>query len=309
MARTAVVLGDVILDVRATLDTDFAGAISNSAAEFGDISLALAGTGPGMARALVRHFDDVRLLGALGRDIGSDLLGRLLHDEPFECVLFGKSDTRVGTAVVLRDTRPEPAHGDRIAVVSRGPNDAITEADILGVRDTFEAADLLCVDGYGLLSEPRRTATLRAMRLASEAGCDVFLDLVPHDLFRHWSLDDCRRLAANATIIGTSGTTLAHLLDVPWPGMKPVDRPTALHVAELATSRIGPKTYLVHFGEGHCTNTIAYRAGAMWTEQTDYPHIPPHEVAGFGDRLNARELSKLVVARMPEDQPHAGQVV
>lgn len=287
-----------MLDVRAFLDDDFESAIARDAASDGEVSVSLAGTGVGMARALAPHADAVYLIGAIGSDPASDLLARLLEVEPFERRVVRK-DGSAGVAVVLRDNDEAAVHGHRLVAAARGSNDQATISDVAAVNELIATADVLVVDAYGLLADPRRAATRHAMAVAREANRHVFLDLVPHDLFRHWTLSQCRALISDATIVATSGATLAHLLGIPWEGMQPLDAPTSRKVAREATLALGRRTYLVHYGPGHCGETLAYDGAVLWIDHTDYPAARPDQLSGFGDRLNARELARLLAIDDP----------
>jgi hypothetical protein len=55
----------------------------------------------------------------------------------------------------------------------------------------------------------------------------------------------------------------------------------------------------VHYGPGHCGETLAFDGDVLWCDHTDYSSVPPDQLAGFGDRLNARELSRLLVSNDP----------
>ena len=64
LGLTAVVLGDIMLDVRAILDDEFTSAIANDAVSESEVTVSLAGTGVGMARALALHLDGAASDGA-----------------------------------------------------------------------------------------------------------------------------------------------------------------------------------------------------------------------------------------------------
>ena len=291
------VLGDVMLDVRANLSGDrFDEAIAGESVAAGQIAVTAAGSGPNLARALGRHFDSVVLLGAVGQDPAARLLVDLLDKEPFASVIT-ETEGRSGTALVLRDAAgPDAPHGQRIVVADRAANDELATADVTRRFDLIREADLACVDGYGLLHEPRRGATRNFMALARDAGTEVFCDLVPHDLHHYATVDQCRQWLADATIVGTSALTLACLFERPMPEKD--DDGAMAGLAELASAVLGVRTLLVRYGYGHCSRSLAYRQdhGALWCEPTAYPDQPADQVAAYGDTLTADELHRLVGA-------------
>jgi sugar/nucleoside kinase (ribokinase family) len=296
-AGSVVVFGDVMVDVRATMTRySYQGAVAREAAVDGRLGLAVAGTGVNMARALTDQFDTVGLVGAYGYDATGDLIGRCLETERFTTWPLRPTGATTGLVIVLRDgARADAPHGDRIVVADRGANDAVAVTDLDALEGLISDADLVCADGYGLLHEPRRTATLHAMRLARAAGHDVFCDLVPHDLDQHFRPEQLEHWLADATIVGTSGTTLARLLGLPVDPTEPLDHDTALLVAAQAGDRLGITTMFVRFGYGHCSWSLAYdrEERLLWCEPTDYPSLPPDQLATFGDTLTAHELRRL----------------
>lgn len=291
----AVVVGDVMLDIRTQLTADdLASALALESMVPGRISLTLAGTGVNMARALVEQFGTVHLIGAVGSDTGGLLARKLLDSEPYLSRVI-EADGGSGMALVLRDApQPGDPHGRRIVVADRGANEALDLSLMAAGEDVLMAAALLCVDAYGLLHEPRRAATTYAMGRAAEVGCVVFCDLVPHDLDRHVTVDQCRSWLADATVVGTSIVTLDRLLGRRDPSSALDDR-QVLDLARRGSESLDVETLLVRYGYGHCSWSLACHRdqGVLWREPTAYPHLDADQLAGFGDHLSAQELRRL----------------
>jgi sugar/nucleoside kinase (ribokinase family) len=104
----------------------------------------------------------------------------------------------------------------RFMVADRGANLGLRMASLPEILNVLpEQVDLLYVSGYSLLDGNQRTAVHALMQDLGGRGALIAVDMVPHDLFDHISLDTFREwtslahavLAEASTVMGFMGLT------------------------------------------------------------------------------------------------------
>ncbi len=237
-------LGDLVLDVVVRL--------AAAPAEGGDTPADIL-LGPGGQAANVAAW--TAELGAPARLVcksGADDAGRLVREglaaRGVEVVGPIEGTTGVVCALVTRD-------GQRSMATSRGASTTLAPADIDPAW--LAGCDQLFVSGYALTSEPARSAALRAVALARDAGAAVSVDLSSWSAIRD----------AGAEHFRTDVTALA-------PDVVFANEEEAGVVGEIA----GPVWVLKHGGEG-CSFDGVERAALPVDEVVD--------TTGAGDALAA----------------------
>ncbi|MGH8574859.1 MAG: carbohydrate kinase family protein, partial [Gammaproteobacteria bacterium] len=259
------------------------------------LDLAVGGTAANFAIAAVEHFAEVHLIGRVGTDPVADLISAGLAAAGVHGHLIRDPACSSGLAAVLRDADPHRQRGTRLMLIS--PNSAnigLTAAEIDPLADVLAGMDALVADGYAMLSEPRRSATLQAMAIVAAAGGQVIFDVVPHDSFRRYDIAELHRLTASATIIIAEVRTLCGFLGaIDQGGYYDLDRAVAALPDLIAA--FGDRTLFLRFGFGNANETLHVEPGRdhqhRHTRYTDTA-----ETVGFGDRLAARELSEYLSA-------------
>ncbi len=168
MSRIAV-LGDLNLDVF----VDEARELRPGAEVRGSVHVAAGGSAGTFARVAASFGASVVFLGAVGRDVGADILERSLVDVGVESRLR-RSEAPSGVVVAMR------RGNERSMICSRGANDDL-DAEWIGAHWP-DAVDHLHVSGYALLAEGPRAAARRAIELAAISGASVSLNPPPANL-------------------------------------------------------------------------------------------------------------------------------
>lgn len=208
------IMGAVHLDVLTDLGArSFDLTMSNQ--DWLDIELETGGIAANLARfAHEVGGVDFCVLAVTGDDTAGQLvLQRLRAEIPgadVRNIVVGSAAT--GVVVLIHHDRPgaeEPARtvlGPRFSAI-----DAVRYSDFRDqLRRSCERPVRLIVDGYTLRLDPADwLADLEAMR---EDGVEVYLELLPHDIWRTFSRGDLTRLVGSCSVVSGSLRTLARIL-------------------------------------------------------------------------------------------------
>lgn len=282
------VMGDVNVEAVSRIDTPFTELTTNRLA-YEKIDLVPGGTGANFALAATSLFDEVMLLGSVGDDLLGQHIEAALCQSGVDVRLLHAAGADTGFAVAIRDGAGTA--GVRLLLVrSTSANTALDPKFVDRHVSMITRADFLVTDGYSMVAEPRRTATLLAMQLAAEAGGAVVFDLVPHDLYRTTTLAMLDCSLANVGILIAEAGTIGTFLGVTRPtGI--IELPHATEVLALASARYQDMAFMLRFGVGNADQSLIARPGRAPVHtytgyrQTDSRH-------GFGDRLAVTELAE-----------------
>lgn len=281
---SVVVLGDINLEISSTTDTAFASLTSDRLC-YQPVRLAPGGTAVNFALAAAGLFDSVTLLGAVGDDLAGEQVERALNESTVDIRLMRAAGMDTGLIVAIRDAAG--TGGVRLLVVrSPNANAALNRVFVEAHAALLAQADLLVTDGYSMLAEPRRSATLEAMRLA---GGTVVFDLVPHHIDAMIGLADLDSWLTDVDVLVVEAGTIGALLGTPRPAGV-IELPHATRVLAKARTRYPNLTFLLRFGTGNSDQSlVAQPDREPLHSYTGYRDTPdPH---GFGDRLTATELA------------------
>jgi sugar/nucleoside kinase (ribokinase family) len=135
----------------------------------GSVRFRLGGSAAATARWVARLGGRAAFCGAVGRDgIGRRLVAALRGDRV--AVHAPRRDGHTATICVLVE-----AGGERSFVSDRGAADALAPTDLRA--PWFRGAAWLHLPAYSLLADPLRSATMRAVDLARQAGAGISVDL------------------------------------------------------------------------------------------------------------------------------------
>lgn len=161
--RTCVVVGDVMMDVSAVIDSDIAYASDTPAT----ISLVPGGAAANTASWMAVEGHEVTLVACVGPDSFGQTLRQALGDAGVRLAVR-EGSLATGTCIVIVDRNRE-----RTMLPDAGANSELTLADI----DPHLTEDAhLHLSGYTLLNPHTREAALTACALARQRGTTISLD-------------------------------------------------------------------------------------------------------------------------------------
>jgi sugar/nucleoside kinase (ribokinase family) len=170
------VLGDLNLDVHAEEPTPTAcGQETRSI-----VRITPGGSAGTFARVAASLGADVVFLGAVGNDVGGDLLERDLVAHGIRPRLARVAEP---TGAVLALHRG----GDRSMICARGANEGLDEHAV--DPTLFAGLDHLHVSGYAFLSESQARAARRALALAQVAGATTSVNAPPASLIEAFGVE------------------------------------------------------------------------------------------------------------------------
>lgn len=163
MARRCILVGDVMMDVTAVIDSDIAYASDTPAR----VTLQPGGVAANTAAWMATAGHAATLVGC----VGSDEFGRSIRQQLVDLgvdVHLQESDRPTGTCVVIVDRRRE-----RTMFPDSGANAALSAGD---VADLITAESHLHVSGYTLLNPATRQVGLDVLAHAGAVGASRSLD-------------------------------------------------------------------------------------------------------------------------------------
>lgn len=284
---SVVVMGDVRIEVRATLpDVRFA-EVSADRLAYAPARAVVGGTAVNMARWAVRYFRRVTVAGRIGDDGFTPAVRRELRRIGARDQLRVEPGAANGVMVMLHDRAPDGGRGARLLVAGPdAPDRRFSPADVQGAARSIRRADALCCDGYASLAEASRTALHAAMETARAAGTLVLFDLVPHDVDARLPIQDALAPLPLADVVISESSTLARLLGRPVPVTADGTRSLVPALDALVPGR---PLWLLRFGPSSLEWVLAHRRGDLTVA---YPsgYREGVERVGFGDRLASAEL-------------------
>lgn len=283
-----IVMGDVRLEVRATLSRLRFTEVSTDRLTYAPAHAIVAGTAVNFARRAGDYFRSISVLAKIGDDDFTPVIQRQLGRLGVRGLLRVEPRTANGVSVMLRENPGDRGgQGARLLVAGEeAPSRLLSAADVQSAGEEIRRADVLFADGYALLAPASRAALLTGVRLARSAGTFVAFDLVPHDLDGRLPASTVLPVLAEMDAIITEAPTLAGLLGLP----APTDSSGVRRLLPELDARIHARPlWLMRFGTSHMERALAYRRDGLLLE---YPtgYGEGVERTGFGDRLTAGEL-------------------
>lgn len=149
--------------------------------------------------ALKKLGHDVAFIGKVGQDMHGDFLRETLEDNGIDCTgLISDPETFTTLAFVALDDQ-----GDRSFSFARKPGaDTQLEIDDLPV-DIIKDSRVFHVGSLSMTNEPARSATIKALEIAKEAGCVMSYDPNYRD-----------SLWVNAELASIQMRSLVHFMDL-----------------------------------------------------------------------------------------------
>lgn len=282
-----VVLGDVRLEVRASLSTVRFADLTSDRLAYAPARAVVSGTAVNLARRATGYFRRVAVLGKVGDDDFTPVIRRELRRLGVHDLLGVEHGMPNGVAVMLRDRPDGGGRGVRLLVAEEdAPDRRLAEADVRRAAPGIRRADALFTDGYALLAPVSRAALYAAARTAREAGTAVVFDLVPHDIDARLRSVDVLPLLSLADVVISEAPTVARLLGRPAP-VGGAEMRELLPALDRAVP--GRPLWLLRFGASSLERVLAHQRERLLMEYAS-GYGEGVERTGFGDRLAAGEL-------------------
>jgi sugar/nucleoside kinase (ribokinase family) len=252
------------------------------------------------ARAAAAHFEQVRVLAAIGNDEWNPAIWEAAHRLGVEAFFEEQPDMPNGLVVIVRDapTHEHPSGVRLLLAQQPSPYDRLDTGVVARWAGLIASSDAVVVDGYALLHERSAAAVALATDLAVRAGVPVCFDLVPHRIDERVPAREIWPLLRRASMRIAEAPTLARL-----QGLPPPPHACAGYAADLV-SRLEDDatdlrhTWFVRFGVGMMEETVAI---GTWHQSAYYHTGYAREAdgSGFGYRVAAAELKWWLANAVP----------
>lgn len=286
-------MGDLNVEFSTTLENDFS-ALDYDYLTYRAIKSSIGGTAANLALAAKKFFAQVNVIGRVGEDVLGEQIRQLFTDKHVTLHCSPLPDRSTGVSLYIRDAAPIHSHGIRLLIIDRGANHLIDITEIERNRAVISGSNALFVDGYCFVSEPRRSAADLALDIARDAGVLVAFDLVPHDAYRVFTLEEASHWLRKADMIITEVRTIRRLL-----GLGSDDVVTDLELVDetfrVLKNMLGEKFFNLRFGDGNIDRSMLCRPGSAPELRWNH-YVNTDEPRGFGDRLSAAELAEYLDA-------------
>jgi sugar/nucleoside kinase (ribokinase family) len=175
------------------------------------------GTGTIIANAAMKiGFKRVRLIAKVGADkenpMELDIGGKFIRDflQKRQIEFHGVLTPLLSTGTVLILYLPDDR---RIMIADAGANKSFTMTDLSDeIANAVAQSDFFFVSGYSLLIPERLDAVKKMMEIARENKKIVILDLVPHEIYNHISIEAFHRIMSDVDLIISETNTIKRFL-------------------------------------------------------------------------------------------------
>jgi sugar/nucleoside kinase (ribokinase family) len=292
---TVTVTGDLQAELTSSLKDYKFIQIATDFLIYNDIDVSAGGTAANFAFEAVLHFKAVNLLGHLGNDLFGSFVRDTLVQHGIHVCCEHSPNTKTAVAIYLRDVSNVATDGVRLLLVDRGANRLHDVRQVERYRPTICQSDLFYADGYCLLEEPRRSATLYAMTLAHTSNVVVAFDLVPHDAYRYFSLDDFKQWIQLIDVLIVEVRGIRAMLGLAWEE-EILDPQKAYDTWSVFEEKFPGKDVYLQFGAGNIDESLLCRSGHV-PEWRANGYVGDSKPRGFGDRLAAANLAAYLTLR------------
>ena len=165
MSKNILVVGSINVDY--VIHTDQLPALGETITGK-DFAMNFGGKGANQAIALAKSGCNVKMLGAVGKDLAGDLALQNLRSMGVNCDTVERMDTPTGAAVIT------VCGGDNHIILDCGANQYVTPLFITNHEDLFDWADILVMQ-YEIPTQ----SVLTAAQIANQKGKPVILNPAP----------------------------------------------------------------------------------------------------------------------------------
>lgn len=255
------------------------------------ITNVIGGTAVTAAIAFKSHFRRVVVVGTVGNDAAGTEVVEYLAAHGCEGRIAQRRGMPTGRGIVIRSRGG--SRGSRLVVVSRPDANQYLEEGLLRSLGRLSADDVVVMDGYVLLEEPRAGVLRRMIVDRHFSDCTLVFDVVPHDASKYWSLSDLAPVLEHVDVVVAEVGTLSALLNLSVADSPP-SSDDAHRIADAMRIAFPCPTLLLRFGPGNCDGSLIDVVGAgRVVRATGYSSA--EDLTGFGDRVTAFEVAEYVV--------------
>ena len=290
---TVTVMGDLNIESSSKLDNLTFKNINRDTLLYRPITVAIGGTAANFALAAINYFNFVHIIGKVGCDIlGTTMLNQLTASGIYlHCSVDSVSPT--GHSIYVRDADKDHFQGTRLLVIqTNSANYHLNVEDVKQAAEIICQSDLLVLDGYCFLEQPRREACFQAMQIANTKKTLTAMDIVPHDAYKLYDFDVLTSMLELVHIVIVELSTIRHFLDLEVMGGI-LEKEIALETEVLLRSEFPDKIFFLRFGIGGIDQSLCCIPGKE-PEHRFTGYRTTNNPRGFGDRLAAEELSHLL---------------
>jgi sugar/nucleoside kinase (ribokinase family) len=255
------------------------------------IANVVGGTAVTAAIAFKSYFRRVVVVGTVGNDAAGKEALEYLAVHACEGRIEQRRGMTTGRGIVIRSRAG--SGGARLVVVSRPNANQYLEEGLLRSLGRPAADDVVVMDGYALLEEPRAGVLRRMIVDGYFSDCTLVFDVVPHDASKYWTLSDLAPVLEHVDVVVAEVGTLSALLDLSI-ACSPPGSDDAHRTADAMRIAFPRPTLLLRFGPGNCDGSLVDVAAAgRFVRATGYSSA--EDLTGFGDRVTAFEVAEYVV--------------
>ena len=290
---TATVIGDLNIELVCQLNDSTFADFTHDTLLYRTIGTSIGGTAANFALAGLNYYRELHVLGKVGNDVFGMMVMNQLTSASIHVHCNIDNTVPTGLAIHLRDSNPAHHKGIRLLVVQeKAANHMLSVQDVEQHIPIIAQSDVLLLDGYCLLAQPRRDASIRAMQIAQAYNTVVAFDIVPHHPYELYSFDTLKSIIDLSTIIITELYTIRHFLQMEEQDQTE-EKELAIQTAVALHTQFPGKVFLLRFGIGNIDQSLICLPGkAPQHSFTGYNQA--EELRGFGDRLTARELADIL---------------
>jgi len=280
-----VTLGDLNVDVKISgLPILFRELTSDTLIPHPTIEMVLGGSGVNFARFAGETGFESYFIGKVGNDNQGQYAIEAIKGFNIQPFIKIDNEFPTGIAVILRD-----ANSIRF-LVNKNPNAnrMLAVHEIREYADLITQRDILYISGYCLMHSPRKEATKCAMKMAHNNGVFIVLDVVPHEIYKHYSFDEFKTVTHGVNLLISEVATTRRFLGL---GHKDEVIDDCIVKETIMNLRGLYDNYILRFGIGNCEEQVVIKNTKEKWEHTGY--VQAADKRGFGDRLTVKTLKEI----------------
>jgi sugar/nucleoside kinase (ribokinase family) len=283
------VIGDILLDIYGDTGGHSFRDITQNVLVFRPLDAHISGTAVNFATSALEWFSPVNLICKMGGDLFSALI--INHLRESGVTLHYNTDPALKTGLAVKISEITPQKQVRLLVVEQDPASRhLTVEDVSQFKDVLAQSDLLVIDGYCFLDQPRRDASFKAMEIAHRAGAKIAFDVVPHHAYELYDLAELKHITKYANAIIIELKAICEFLGTKAPD-DVFDKDVALSILPLLLSEFEGKSFFLRFGIDNVSESLICVPGKQ-PQHNFTGWDPAKKTQSFGDNLAACELAE-----------------
>src|SRR4051812_3779902 len=197
---TIAIAGDINWEVATRLRIHRFTDLTQDAVEIVPIEMGVGGTAAQFAIASRAAGLDAHLFARIGSDVAGDLVEDALRSLGVRAHLARDAARPTRSFITLWDTSV-PGRNRLMLVGEDSANELLAVSDLVPSLSMHPQPTFFVTDAYCLLSGRRRETILYWLEEYSKRDVTNYVDIVPHDLDRHWSYEELMRMTNYAHVV------------------------------------------------------------------------------------------------------------